>query len=39
MIEALAVGKDRMGQDALNLVQLLGLVQGNIPEVPVCELS
>ena len=29
---ALAVGKERMGQDALNLVQLLGSVQANITE-------
>ena len=29
---ALAVGKERMGQDALNLVQVLGQVQQNITE-------
>ena len=29
---ALAVGKDRMGADAVNLVQLLGRVQGNITD-------
>ena len=29
---ALAVGKERMGQDALNLVQLLGMIQSNITD-------
>lgn len=29
---ALAVGKDRMGQDAVNMVQLLGNIQQNITE-------
>lgn len=29
---ALAVGKDRMGQDALNLVQLLGRIQNSVSE-------
>ena len=28
MNSALAVGKERMGQDALDLVQLLGSIQG-----------
>ena len=27
MVIALAVGKERMGQDALELVRLLGLIQ------------
>ena len=29
---ALAVGKERMGQDALNLVQILGVIQQNITD-------
>jgi hypothetical protein len=29
---ALAVGKDRMGQDALNLVQLLGRIQNSVSD-------
>ena len=29
---ALAVGKERMGQDALDLVQLLGMIQGKVTE-------